>query len=104
MRKIVAVTVFTLAVAACGSAGSKEAKLTDLCMKDGGTSKAECECMSKAAVEKLDGKLIDKLIKASEKGDDSDAAMSEMMSNMTPEEMGQFMAFGMEIGMSCGQN
>ena len=103
MRKLFAVTVFTLAVSACGGA-NKEAKLTQLCLKDDGGSQEACECMAKAAVEKLDGKMVDALIAAAATGDDTDAAMTELMSDMTPDQMGQFMAFGMEISNSCGLN
>lgn len=103
MKKTLIACTFALALTACGG-GSKEAKLTQLCIDDGSSSKAECECMAKAAVDKLDGALIDKLIKASSNSGGSDAAMSEMMSDLTPEQMGQFMAFGMEIGTSCSQN
>lgn len=104
MRNVILASVLAIGLAACGGAGGgdKTAKLTKLCLDEGGSSAAECECMSKAAVEKLDGDMVDLLIEAGSKGDDSDAAMAEMMGKLDAEQMAQFMTFAMESGTACG--
>ncbi|MBR9834671.1 MAG: hypothetical protein GYB42_05670 [Alphaproteobacteria bacterium] len=99
MKKLFFASAFALVLAGCGG-GSKQAQIAKLCKDDGDMSAAECDCMAKAAVDKLDGKMVDMLIKAAKSGDD-DAAMQSMMSDMTSEQMGQFMAFGMEIATTC---
>ncbi len=102
MKKVIFASVFALTLAACGGGGGgKAAQLTKLCMAEEGSSAAECECMSNAAVEKLDGDMVDMLLKAAAKGDDSDAAMAEMMGDLSPEQMTKFMTFAMEAGTTC---
>ena len=101
MKKVIFAAVFAMALSACGG-GNKEAQLTKLCMADGDTDAKECACMSKAAVEKLDGNMVDMLLKAAKSGDDSDAAMAAMMGDLTPEQMTKFMTFAMEAGTTCG--
>lgn len=103
MKKVFFASVFALALAACGG-GNKEAQLAKMCMDEGDNSSVECDCMAKTAVDKLDGDMVNLLLKAAKKGDDTDAAMTEMMGDLTPAQMGQFMTFGMEIATTCGVN
>ncbi len=104
MKKVILASVLALGLAACGGAGGgdKVAQLTKLCLEEDGSSQAECECMSKAAVDKLDPEMVDMLIEAGSKGDDADAAMAEMMGDLDMEQMQKFMTFAMESGTVCG--
>ncbi len=101
MKKVIIASVLAIGLAACGGGGDKAAQLTKLCMDEGDTSAAECECMSNAAVEKLDGEMVDLLLKAAKSDGDSDAAMASMMGDLSPEQMAQFMTFAMEAGTTC---
>lgn len=103
MKKVFIASALALALTACGG-GNKEAELAKLCIADGDNTAEECNCMAKSAVEKLDGEMVNLLLKAAKTGDDSDAAMTEMMGELTSEQMGQFMAFGMEIATTCSLN
>ncbi len=103
MKKTAIFAAMAFGLAACGGGGGNaKAKLVKACLDEGGSSDTECNCMADAAVEKLDGELLKMLVDAAESGGDSDAAMTEMMSNLKPDQMGQFMAFAMEAGTTCG--
>ncbi len=102
MKKVIIASVLAIGLAACGGGGDKAAQLTKLCMAEEDSNAAECECMSTAAVDKLDGEMVDMLLKAAKSGGDSDAAMASMMGDLTPEQMGKFMTFAMEAGTTCG--
>ncbi len=103
MKYSVLAAALAFGVAACGGGGGNaKAKLVKACMAEDGSTQSECDCMADAAVEKLDPKLLNLMVKAAESGDDSDAAMSEMMAELEPDEMSQFMSFAMEAGMTCG--
>lgn len=104
MKKVIFASVFAIGLAACGGGGGgdKAAQLTKLCMAEEDSNAAECECMSNAAVEKLDGDMVDMLLKAAKSDGDSDAAMAAMMGDLTPDQMGKFMTFAMEAGTTCG--
>lgn len=103
MKNLLIAGVMVLGLAACGgSGGDAKSKLVKACLDEGGTAEAECNCMADAAVENLDADLLGKMVQAAESGSDSDAAMNEIMGDLTPEQMGQFMAFAMEAGTTCG--
>lgn len=91
-----------IALTACGGAGNAKAELVKACMAEEGSTQTECDCMANAAVEQLDGDLLKLLVKAAKSGDQSEAAMGEMMGELTPEQMSQFMGFAMAAGMTCG--
>jgi len=102
MKKLAFVGALAFGLAACGGGGNAKDKLVKACMAEDGSTEAECTCVADAAVEKLDPELLDIIVKAAESGDDGDEAMQEVMSDLEPDQMGQFMAFAMEIGTTCG--
>ncbi len=103
MKKLAFVSALAFGLAACGGGGGNaKAKLVKACLAEDGSSESECNCMADAAVEKLDPELLAMVVKAAESGDDSEAAMQEMVGDLEPEQMGQFMAFAMEAGTTCG--
>jgi len=91
-----------IALTACGGGGNAKAELVKACMAEEGSTQSECDCMADAAVEQLDDDLLKILVKAAKSGDQSDAAMAEVMGDLSPEQMNQFMGFAMTAGMTCG--
>lgn len=102
MKKTFIIAACAATLAACGGGGDKASELAKLCVDEGGSTAAECECMATAAVEKLDGDMVDMLLVAAKAGDDSDTQMAEMMGDMSPEQMQQFMTFAVESSTACG--
>ncbi len=100
MKKVIVASVMAIALTACGG-GSKKAQLEKMCLAEDDTTAAECSCMAEQAIDKLDGKMVNMLIKAGKSGD-TDGSIESAMSDMTTEEMGQFMAFGMSMAATCG--
>lgn len=102
MKKTFLVAACVMTLAACGGGGNKSGELAKLCMDEGGSSAEECSCMADAAVEKLDPDMVNMLITAAKAGDESDSQMAEMMGDLSPEQMQQFMTFAMESAAACG--
>ena len=72
MKKVIFASVMAMGLVACGG-GNKEAALSKAFCMDGSSTQAQCDCMAKAAVDELDPKLQNMLLKASKAGDE-DAA------------------------------
>lgn len=97
MKNYVFASALMLGLAACGGGGGGKAALVKACTDDG-TSTAECECMADAAEQELDPATFNKLVDAANEGEE---AAEEIMTNLTPEEQGKFMAFAMKAAMTC---
>ena len=104
MKKIIFASAFAMGLAACGGGGGgAKAALLDSCLEDGSTDQATCSCMADMAVEKLDPKLVNILVEATE-AEDEDAYMMSKMGELGPEEMTQFMTVMMGAATECGMD
>ena len=101
MKKLIITTAMVIGLAACSGGGSAKDRYVQACLADGETPEAECVCEAEAAIEALDPKLVSKLIEAREGGENSDAALAEIIGDMEPDEMTQFMTFAMQVGSTC---
>ena len=99
MRNALIAAVSALILAACGGGGSKQA-LVKSCM-DEGESRENCTCMADKAEETLDADLLGKMARASSEGEEG---MQALMSELTQEQTGQFMAFGLAVATACQVN
>lgn len=97
-----AVAAGLIGLSACGGAGNARAELVKACLAEEGSTQTECDCMADAAVEQLDDDLLKVLVKAAKSGDQSDEAMAELMGDLSPDQMTQFMGIAMSAGMTCG--
>ena len=102
MKKVIFASVMAMGLVACGG-GNKEAALSKAFCMDGSSTQAQCDCMAKAAVDELDPKLQNMLLKASKAGDEEAAgeAMMKEMANLSSDEQAQFGAFAMKGAMTC---
>ncbi len=102
MKRVIIASVFALGLAACGGGnGGAKAALIKSCMDDGSSDEKTCSCMADMAIEKLDPKLVDILVEASE-AEDNDAYMMSKMGELSPEEMTSFMTVMMGAATECG--
>ncbi len=101
MKNMIIASVFALGLAACGGGGGDKAALVKSCLDDGSTDEATCTCMADLAVDKLDPKLVNILVEATE-ADDEDAYMMSKMGELSPEEMTSFMTVMMSAATECG--
>lgn len=102
MKKVIVASVFALGLAACGGGGGgAKAALVKSCQDDGSTDEATCVCMADLAVDKLDPKLVNILVEATE-AEDEDAYMMSKMGELSPEEMTSFMTVMMSAATECG--
>ncbi|MEO1554065.1 MAG: hypothetical protein AAFR82_09015 [Pseudomonadota bacterium] len=102
MKKVIIASVFALGLAACGGGGGgAKAALVKSCLDDGSTDQATCSCMADLAVDKLDPKLVNILVEATE-AEDEDAYMMSKMGELSPEEMTSFMTVMMSAATECG--
>ncbi|MEO0981154.1 MAG: hypothetical protein AAFX03_00715 [Pseudomonadota bacterium] len=83
------------ALAACGGGGGGKAELVKACTDDGESAEM-CNCMADAAEENLKPATFQKLVQAAKEGDPD-----SIMSDLTPEEQGEFMTFAMQAGLTC---
>lgn len=98
MKKYIFASALALGLAACGGGGGGKAALVKACVDDG-TSKSECECMADAAEEELDSETFKIMVNLAEQGEE---AADQVLSEMTPEQQGKFMAFAMKAATTCG--
>ena len=102
MKKIIFASVLAMGLAACGGGnGGAKAALLESCLEDGSTDQDTCSCMADLAIEKLDPKLVNILVEATE-AEDEDAYMMSKMGELSPDEMGQFMTVMMGAASECG--
>ena len=97
MKNFIFASALAMGLAACGGGGGAKAALVKACTEDG-TDVAECQCMADAAAEELDASTFDKLVQLAKEGGESAEAV---LSDLTPEEQGEFMAFAMKAAMTC---
>ena len=81
-------------LAACGSADDSRQVLLDSCIADGEVGKETCTCVIDAMDEHLDDKQMATIAEAVKSGEDDDAAMEELMSDMDESDA---MAMGMAM-------
>lgn len=104
MKKIIFASIFAMGLAACGGgSGGAKAALLESCLDDGSTDEATCSCMADMAVDKLDPKLVNILVEATE-AEDEDSYMMSKMGELSPEEMTSFMTVMMGAATECGMD
>ena len=100
MKKFALILTTGLLLAACGSQTSDKQYLVDKCVSEG-EAQETCDCVVTAMENNLDDKTFAKLVDAAKSGGDPDAAMEEIMGDMSdPEDMQKIMALGLEV-MQC---
>ncbi|MEM6557852.1 MAG: hypothetical protein AAF965_14215 [Pseudomonadota bacterium] len=104
MKKVVIASMFALGLAACGGGGGgAKAALVKSCLDDGSADEATCSCMADVAVDKLDPKLVNILVEATE-AEDEDAFMMSKMGEMEQDEIASFMTVMMSAATECGMD
>ncbi|MEM8564707.1 MAG: hypothetical protein AAGF57_20870 [Pseudomonadota bacterium] len=96
MKRIIGITICTLALTACGG-GNKKQAMIDACVKDGGNSRANCTCIANTAEDMLDSAVFAKLAEATANGQ----GMRDLMNQLTPAQEPQFMSFTQAVGGKC---
>lgn len=95
MRTLIFIGACFASITACGGENtSPQDRLTELCKIDENTTRQDCACMAKAAVDTLPEGLLAEFIKlAAQEPNDVTGSMVKMVGDLEPEEMQAFLRF-----------
>lgn len=97
MKLPVSVLLASIALAACDGSSRDRAAIMEFCETEVGMEKAECECLTDAAEEKLDDELFAKFAEIARNNGEGDVAIS----GKSADEQRQVFEFILEAAPRC---